>query len=55
MPAAVADADAIARMYPDDVVAVSVHKTDDISKVVSRGVYEGLIDRYAVTVPPLSR
>lgn len=43
--------DAIARMYPDDVVAVSVHKTDDISKVVSRGVYEGLIDRYAVTVP----
>lgn len=43
--------DAIARMYPDDVVAVSVHKTDDISKVVSRWVYEGLIDRYAVTVP----
>lgn len=43
--------DAIARMYPDDVVAVSVHKIDDISKVVSRGVYEGLIDRYAVTVP----
>ena len=43
--------EAIARMYPDDVVAVSVHKTDDISKVVSRGVYEGLIDRYAVTVP----
>ena len=43
--------DAIARMYPDDVVAVSVHKADDISKVVSRGVYEGLIDRYAVTVP----
>ncbi|MEE1359135.1 MAG: hypothetical protein U0K50_04855 [Segatella copri] len=43
--------DAIARMYPDDVVAVSVHKTDDISKVVSRSVYEGLIDRYAVTVP----
>lgn len=42
--------DAIARMYPDDVVAVSVHKTDDISKVVSRWVYEGLIDRYAVTV-----
>lgn len=42
---------AIARMYPDDVVAVSVHKTDDISKVVSRLVYEGLIDRYAVTVP----
>jgi hypothetical protein len=31
--------DAIARMYPDDVVAVSVHKTDDISKVVSRGVH----------------
>ena len=45
--------DAIARMYPDDVVAVSVHKTDDISKVVSRGVYEGLIDRYAVTVPSI--
>lgn len=43
--------DAIARMYPDDVVTVSVHKTDDISKVVSRWVYEGLIDRYAVTVP----
>lgn len=43
--------DAIARMYPDDVVAVSVHKTDDISKVVSRLVYEGLIDCYAVTVP----
>ena len=43
--------DAITRMYPDDVVAVSVHKTDDISKVVSRWVYEGLIDRYAVTVP----
>lgn len=43
--------DAIARMYPDDVVAVSVHKTDDISKVVSRWVYEGLIDRNAVTVP----
>lgn len=43
--------DAIARMYPDDVVAVSVHKTDDISKVVSRWVYEGLIDRYAVMVP----
>lgn len=43
--------DAIVRMYPDDVVAVSVHKTDDISKVVSRWVYEGLIDRYAVTVP----
>lgn len=43
--------DAIARMHPDDVVAVSVHKTDDISKVVSRLVYEGLIDRYAVTVP----
>lgn len=43
--------DAIARMFPDDVVAVSVHKTDDISKVVSRWVYEGLIDRYAVTVP----
>lgn len=43
--------DAIARMYPDDVVAVSVHKTDDISKVVSHWVYEGLIDRYAVTVP----
>lgn len=43
--------DAIARMYPDDVVAVSVHKTDDISKVVSRLVYEGLIDRYAVMVP----
>lgn len=43
--------DAIARMYSDDVVAVSVHKTDDISKVVSRLVYEGLIDRYAVTVP----
>lgn len=43
--------DAIARMYPDDVVAVSVHKADDISKVVSRLVYEGLIDRYAVTVP----
>lgn len=43
--------DAIARMYPDDVVAVSVHKTDDISKVVSRWVYEGLIDRFAVTVP----
>lgn len=43
--------DAIARMYPDDVVAVSVHKTDDISKVVSSLVYEGLIDRYAVTVP----
>lgn len=43
--------DAIARMYPDDVVAVSVHKTDDISKVVSRWVYEGLIDRYVVTVP----
>lgn len=43
--------DAIARMYPDDVVVVSVHKTDDISKVVSRWVYEGLIDRYAVTVP----
>lgn len=43
--------DAIARMYPDDVVAVSVHKTDDISMVVSRRVYEGLIDRYAVTVP----
>lgn len=43
--------DAIARMYPDDVVAVSIHKTDDISKVVSRRVYEGLIDRYAVTVP----
>lgn len=43
--------DAIARMYPGDVVAVSVHKTDDISKVVSRWVYEGLIDRYAVTVP----
>lgn len=43
--------DAIARMYPDDVVAVSVHKIDDISKVVSRWVYEGLIDRYAVTVP----
>lgn len=43
--------DAIARMYPDDVVAGSVHKTDDISKVVSRWVYEGLIDRYAVTVP----
>lgn len=43
--------DAIARMYPDDVVAVSVHKTDDISKVVFRWVYEGLIDRYAVTVP----
>lgn len=43
--------DAIARMYPDDVVAVSVHKTDDISKLVSRWVYEGLIDRYAVTVP----
>lgn len=43
--------DAIARMYPDDAVAVSVHKTDDISKVVSRWVYEGLIDRYAVTVP----
>lgn len=43
--------DAIARMYPDDVVAVSVHKADDISKVVSRWVYEGLIDRYAVTVP----
>lgn len=43
--------DAIARMYPDDVVAVSVHKTDDISKVVSLCVYEGLIDRYAVTVP----
>lgn len=43
--------DAIARMYPDDVVAVSVHKTDDISKVVSRWVYEGLINRYAVTVP----
>lgn len=43
--------DAIARMYPDDVVAVSIHKTDDISKVVSRLVYEGLIDRYAVTVP----
>lgn len=43
--------DAIARMYPNDVVAVSVHKTDDISKVVSRWVYEGLIDRYAVTVP----
>lgn len=43
--------DAIARMYPDDVVAVSIHKTDDISKVVSRWVYEGLIDRYAVTVP----
>ena len=43
--------DAIARMYPDDVVAVSVQKTDDISKVVSRWVYEGLIDRYAVTVP----
>lgn len=43
--------DAIARMYPDDVVAVSVHKTDDISKVVSRWVYKGLIDRYAVTVP----
>lgn len=43
--------DAIARMYPDDVVAVSVHKTGDISKVVSRSVYEGLIDRYAVTVP----
>lgn len=43
--------DAIARMYPDDVVAVSVHKTDDISKIVSRWVYEGLIDRYAVTVP----
>lgn len=43
--------DAIVRMYPDDVVAVSVHKTDDISKVVSRLVYEGLIDRYAVTVP----
>lgn len=43
--------DAMARMYPDDVVAVSVHKTDDISKVVSRWVYEGLIDRYAVTVP----
>ena len=43
--------DAIARMYPDDVVAVSSHKTDDISKVVSRWVYEGLIDRYAVTVP----
>ena len=30
--------DAIARMYPDDVVAVSVHKTDDISKVVSLGI-----------------
>lgn len=43
--------DAIARMYPDDVVAVSCYKTDDISKVVSRWVYEGLIDRYAVTVP----
>lgn len=43
--------DAIARMYPDDVVTVSVHKTDDISKVVSRWVYEGLIDRYAVTFP----
>ena len=43
--------DAIARMYPDDVVAVSVHKADDISKVVSLCVYEGLIDRYAVTVP----
>ena len=43
--------DAIARMYPDDVVAVSVHKTDDIRKVVSRWVYEGLIDRYAVMVP----
>lgn len=43
--------DAIARMYPDDVVAVSVHKIDDISKVVSRWVYEGLIARYAVTVP----
>lgn len=43
--------DAIARMYPDDVVVKLVHKTDDISKVVSRWVYEGLIDRYAVTVP----
>lgn len=50
-PIGLVTTDAIARMYPDDVVAVSVHKTDDISKVVSRWVYEGLIDRYAVTVP----
>lgn len=50
-PVGLVATDAIARMYPDDVVAVSVHKTDDISKVVSRSVYEGLIDRYAVTVP----
>lgn len=50
-PIGLVSTDAIARMYPDDVVAVSVHKTDDISKVVSHWVYEGLIDRYAVTVP----
>ena len=50
-PVGLVATDALARRFPDDVVAVSVHKTDDISKVVSPTVYEGLIDRYAATLP----
>lgn len=43
--------DAIARMYPEDVVPVSVHKTDAISQAVSYSVYDGLIAQYANTLP----
>ncbi len=43
--------DALVRMFPDDVVAVSIHKADDISKVVSYSVYEGLMKMYATALP----
>lgn len=43
--------EAIARMFPQDVVPVSVHKADAISQVVSPWVYDGLIAQYASTLP----
>lgn len=50
-PVGMVATDALARKYPDDVVAVSIHKGDGISKVVSPNVYEGLIDTYAAKLP----
>lgn len=43
--------DAITRMYPNDVVPVTIHKADALSRVVSYSVYDGLTNQYAESLP----
>ena len=51
-PTGMVATEALARLYPDDVVAVSIHKVDKISQQVATDCYQdGTMTDYAVTLP----